>query len=153
VTCPFCGRAFRRRCACGGAWLDEAELAGLLAELDVPWQPRDGAPRPCPECAAPMGMVALEGIALDRCDRHGVWFDPSELVLVLQHAEHADADQPIPGAEGTISTAVAADDAVMFDGERAGLDDTFLRGHSALRFEGRAARALLRIAELLGNQD
>jgi Zn-finger nucleic acid-binding protein len=75
-TCP----------ACGGAWMD---AAAFLAELRTA-QPalagdgllefNDGSPRrPCPRCGDRMQIVWIELLQLDRCDAHGVWFDPGEL--------------------------------------------------------------------------
>lgn len=69
------------------------ELTGLLPALMF----RGEAPgkRPCPRCQAPMTTakltIVLEGSKalrpdpeLDRCDVHGLWFDESELALVLE---------------------------------------------------------------------
>lgn len=53
----------------------------------LPWQER-AAPsaRACERCAQPLRAVALYGVALDRCDAHGVWLDRDELAQVLDEA-------------------------------------------------------------------
>ena len=159
IRCLWCPGELARagkllRCTCGAAWVDEPTLASLLAELDLVWTPRTGDARACLDCDRPMEVVWLEGIALDRCALHGVWFDPSELALVLHHAEHATADEPIPesardGAHA--ATAVATEDAVMLTdpASRADYDDTFLVGHERERFQPRRRQFLAALGRAL----
>jgi Zn-finger nucleic acid-binding protein len=52
--------------------------------------------RACPACAQPMGPTTLEKVPLDRCLVHGVWLDPGELALTLEHA----AERPVNLAPG-----------------------------------------------------
>lgn len=67
------------------------QSASTLVEL--PWRPSsEERARPCPECAAPMQNVKLGTVALDRCEAHGVWFDPSELAALLGQAKKFRAE-------------------------------------------------------------
>jgi Zn-finger nucleic acid-binding protein len=76
---------------CHGVFVENAALEALVAEMtSAPWQipAAVGAPGPraCPICAGTLDVETLEGATIDRCARHGVWFDPQELEAVLQHA-------------------------------------------------------------------
>jgi Zn-finger nucleic acid-binding protein len=98
LPCPRCsGRelrflADRYACdECQGVFVENAALEALVEEMtSAPWQiPTAGGapgPRACPICAATLGVETLEGASIDRCQAHGVWFDPQELEAVLQHA-------------------------------------------------------------------
>ena len=134
-NCVACGKALAAagktwRCGCGGAWVPEGWLVDMAEQqkgtfAELPWEPREGAPRPCPECAAPMASVALAGIELDRCTAHGIWFDAKELPAVLAKAKGfpaatAPADRPqalhghhTPQQESGFSTAVRASDGFL----------------------------------------
>ena len=99
------------RCACGGAWVSEANLVDMAVEVKgalvaLPWDHRKGDPRPCPVCAARMQTVALVRVALDRCAAHGVWFDANELADVLQRAGKLPDELP-PGWEPADDAKVA----------------------------------------------
>jgi Zn-finger nucleic acid-binding protein len=109
--CPACAgrladvdiqRARARHCAnCGGLWLDRADaddtlkyggynvdMLDVLRELaarDV--APVDiQAPYPCRVCRHTMRRENIEGITIDRCDEHGLWFDHNELLQVLNRS-------------------------------------------------------------------
>jgi ribosomal protein S27AE len=98
LRCPVCpGRelAFlgdRYACEqCHGVLVENAALEELVHEMtSEPWQmpAMAGAPGPrtCPVCAAVLGVESLEGVSIDRCAHHGVWFDTQELEGLLQHA-------------------------------------------------------------------
>src|SRR5262245_56522177 len=83
---------FLRCPSCGGAWVTEGVLSAMLREMTesavhVQVAPREGDPpgRPCPECRQPMLAVAIGGPhRIDRCDSHGLWFDPVELEETLR---------------------------------------------------------------------
>jgi Zn-finger nucleic acid-binding protein len=102
--CGDCGGVFASR----GAFLrvrnwedHEVEefatwLRGLLiAAVD----PKERAS--CPECGAPMDRMTKverdEGIAIDTCREHGVWFDGGEL-------EAGRAHEPLPNPKATVVT-------------------------------------------------
>lgn len=111
---PSCGgRALRYEVSrwlcdgCGGAFVEGAALEALAAEMtNGPWElpPPAGAPggRRCPACALPLTVEELEGVTVDRCAAHGVWFDPEELPAALQHAAGiaARSDDRIDAAAG-----------------------------------------------------
>jgi Zn-finger nucleic acid-binding protein len=100
---PACGgRALRfevSRWSCGGCegvFVENEALEALVGEMaGRPWQlpPPEGSPgrRRCPACAAALGVEQIEGVTVDRCAEHGVWFDPTELEAALQHAAGVDA--------------------------------------------------------------
>jgi uncharacterized protein len=80
--------------ACEGVWLDSGELEALLAREDRsdsllatlrPGKSKESRRR-CPICSGGMNKVFLGNVApvvLDRCPRHGLWFDRGELRKVL----------------------------------------------------------------------
>ena len=96
MNCVSCGKEMSRsgkteRCSCGGAWVPEAALLAMAEQktgsfLRIPWKPRRGAVRSCPQCGQGMVPVSVESVALDRCESHGIWFDPEELQTVLGRA-------------------------------------------------------------------
>ena len=91
MQCIACQREMTDRCECGAAWLADDKLVEMAQEMKgslvaLPWKAREGEQRPCPQCGAAMLAVSLDGVALDRCDGHGVWFDAHELEAVLQRA-------------------------------------------------------------------
>jgi Zn-finger nucleic acid-binding protein len=88
------GVLFQACIECGGIWLDSASLARLLAEPassfvaiaravdDNARSTRDVTPSlACPICGTPLTRRRQQsaGIRLDTCDRHGTWFDRTEL--------------------------------------------------------------------------
>ena len=105
------------RCqACGGIWLDrvaaehvrtkfDAEIARLAGEADAHGSgiARQGA-RACPACRGWLGTFQHEGLTLDGCSAHGIFFDKNELRALLGHrpgAADADAhDEPSPPSSG-----------------------------------------------------
>ncbi|MCE9577996.1 MAG: hypothetical protein K8W52_32995 [Deltaproteobacteria bacterium] len=109
AACPACQSPLRalgtRLCCdgCSGIFLERADLARSIGELtqDEPTlefvDDRAGE-RACPRCAAMMvacallvqvaGKRARLTSPLDRCDRHGVWFDTLELARSFE-AIHA----------------------------------------------------------------
>lgn len=102
ATCPVCDIALQPQGArfvcdrCGGVLVGESELLELMRELDanraLEW-PASAPPtnRRCPRCAAMMTGVRMEGVRVERCVAHGVWFDCGELAMVL--APDADAEE------------------------------------------------------------
>lgn len=98
LTCSTCGGAplafegDRWVCAtCHGSFVEDAALIAMVEEMSgTPWQlpaPEGAAgARTCPVCAAPMRTEAIEAVTIDRCHGHGVWFAPSALAGMLEHA-------------------------------------------------------------------
>ncbi|MEP6863002.1 MAG: zf-TFIIB domain-containing protein [Deltaproteobacteria bacterium] len=77
--------------ACGGCFVEDAALSAMVIEMTgKPWQPPAvrGGPgeRACPVCDKPMLVEVLEAVTTDRCEGHGVYFDPDELQAALAHA-------------------------------------------------------------------
>jgi Zn-finger nucleic acid-binding protein len=100
-----CGR-------CTGVWLDRDTFALLAEEARRgflhkvlprgPLPPGGGTagcsseePRPCPVCAAAMTRrtYGRNGILVDSCRLHGVWFDGEELALVLAWMRRGGAER------------------------------------------------------------
>ena len=97
LDCPACGSPLgyqgdRWACAsCHGLFVENEALVAMVREMALaPWDlPRiAGKPgeRACPICETPMVVEQLEGVMIDRCDVHGVWFDEHELEQALHHA-------------------------------------------------------------------
>lgn len=98
LGCPACKdtklhfQGDRWACAaCGGCFVEDAALSAMVIEMTGrPWQPPavQGGPgeRACPVCDKPMLVEVLEAVTIDRCEGHGVYFDPDELQTALAHA-------------------------------------------------------------------
>jgi hypothetical protein len=87
--------------SCEGLFVENEALEALVGEMaGRPWElppapalaPAGAAPgsRRCPACAAPLAIEQIEGVTVDRCPAHGVWFDPAELEAALQHVAGVD---------------------------------------------------------------
>jgi Zn-finger nucleic acid-binding protein len=92
MNCVVCSRQMSvtgetLSCECGGTWVAEIMLARLFEKHGRPnalwWKPREGARRPCPMCKSEMTNVWLGKAELDRCEKHGIWFDMDELADML----------------------------------------------------------------------
>ena len=99
LGCPSCKETAldyqgdRWACAtCSGSFVENAALEAMIVEMSQkPWaMPAGsfGAPgeRACPICKAAMIVQVLEAVTIDRCAKHGVWFDDKELQDALHHA-------------------------------------------------------------------
>ena len=91
---------------CEGAWVAEDVLVAILEQrastlVELPWEARQDKPRPCAECKTEMQTVNLGSVALDRCDKHGVWFDANEMTQLLKQVKrfktHDETDAPRQG--------------------------------------------------------
>ena len=94
-ACPRCGVDLvdvpdMRACArCDGRWATHATLVRLATEMTAPDEPslpflhHDRAALVCPTCGNSMTTWRLHAVELDRCGRHGIWFDAHELGQVL----------------------------------------------------------------------
>ena len=97
--------------SCLGVWLDEAELADIVAAADDRWPPgvvewafarterrlslsasEDERPLECPSCACSLHEANYEGdsgVIIKTCQhRHGVWLNRGDLVtlqIVVRH--------------------------------------------------------------------
>jgi Zn-finger nucleic acid-binding protein len=102
-ACPRCGVDLvdvpdMRACTrCGGRWATEATLIRLATEMtpgepNLPFLHHDRAALVCPTCGNSMTTWKLHAIEIDRCARHGIWFDVHELQQVL----YATYDPPDP---------------------------------------------------------
>jgi len=96
LSCPTCDTklAFigdRWACdACTGSFVETGALDAMVSEMSkelwhLPDPVGDVGPRVCPACKAKMVLEKLEGVTIDRCGDHGVWFDEGELAEVLEH--------------------------------------------------------------------
>jgi hypothetical protein len=98
LTCPTCAGAAlefagdRWTCAtCAGTFVEDAALVAMISDiLHAAWEmpPTAGSPgaRKCPVCADAMTVETFESVAVDRCSKHGQWFDAEELGKALLHA-------------------------------------------------------------------
>jgi Zn-finger nucleic acid-binding protein len=97
LECPACRLALayqgdRWGCQkCRGLYVENEALVAMVREMALaPWElpASSGKPgeRACPICKTPMRTELLEGVTVDRCDIHGVWFDEHELEQALHHS-------------------------------------------------------------------
>jgi Zn-finger nucleic acid-binding protein len=84
--------------SCGGVWMDGAAYKKMasqiesevvdVAELASTRADRAGAPIPqdsanaCPDCSGSLLRTMRNGVTLDVCKDHGVWFDRGELQAI-----------------------------------------------------------------------
>lgn len=88
---------------CGGIWLDTVsadfvrnktneEISRIVAEADArATVGPQGRVRPCPVCRHPLGAFQHGALQLDGCRAHGVFFDRSELRVMLEASGVATA--------------------------------------------------------------
>jgi Zn-finger nucleic acid-binding protein len=97
--CPRCAvelvdaRSARGCRACGGLWVEEPVLTEMIHRM-LPPRPlgrlvlavidRTGAPNGCPTCGDMMDTTSIHEVILDRCTKHGIWFDAKELEQALR---------------------------------------------------------------------
>lgn len=108
--CPRCGIALTdarsaRGCPqCGGLFVDEAILTemiremlppGPLGRLQLALLQREEDPIGCPSCGEQMAQTGLMGVPIDRCAKHGVWFDRDELGAALHRTGAPGAAAPM----------------------------------------------------------
>jgi Zn-finger nucleic acid-binding protein len=108
--CPRCGvelvdaRSARGCRACGGLWVEEPVLTEMIHEM-LPPRPlgrlvlavidRTGAPIGCPTCGEAMDLTSIHEVVLDRCAKHGIWFDALELQTALQRVADPGRAPPL----------------------------------------------------------
>lgn len=99
ARCPRCHAELEsagstRVCrACRGQWVATNVLAEMVGEMHdgmdigpLLLKPRDGEPVRCPDCQSPMTPLTLEGVPVEACKQHGVWFDTDRLEEALRAA-------------------------------------------------------------------
>ncbi len=109
--CPRCGiqledaHSARGCSSCGGVFIEEPVLAEMILQM-LPPPPRvfgplrlsaitrEGTTLACPSCGEAMHATEIHEVELDRCGKHGVWFDPDELRIALYRV--AQPDNPPP---------------------------------------------------------
>jgi Zn-finger nucleic acid-binding protein len=111
TLCPRCGHDLAPlpgalACkACHGVWVSEAEVQRRLRERcradpgPLVFGDGLGPVLPCPVCWDPMEVRALDRVTIDRCPRHGLWFDADELERTLL-AVQARVPAPAPRVLG-----------------------------------------------------
>ncbi|MEJ7602339.1 MAG: FHA domain-containing protein [Kofleriaceae bacterium] len=97
-TCPRChvelvdARSARGCESCGGLWVEEPILNEMVLEMLPPGpfgrlhlavMDRSEAPIACPSCHEQMHQTVIHNVKLDRCPKHGIWFDKDELATAL----------------------------------------------------------------------
>jgi pSer/pThr/pTyr-binding forkhead associated (FHA) protein/Zn-finger nucleic acid-binding protein len=118
-NCPRCGvalvdaRAARGCEQCGGLWVEEPVLSEMVLTM-LPPQPhgrlllavlqRAGEKLPCPTCGDAMHPTEIHGVELDRCPKHGIWFDKPELEEALRRV--ADPALPPPLADAVADVVI-----------------------------------------------
>jgi pSer/pThr/pTyr-binding forkhead associated (FHA) protein len=108
--CPRCSVALVdagsvRSCRnCGGMWVEEAVLTEMVLKM-LPPRPlsrlvlavleRTGAPIGCPACHEAMDSTTIQEVMLDRCAKHGIWFDALELETALHRVAEPESAPPL----------------------------------------------------------
>ncbi|OGQ98776.1 MAG: hypothetical protein A2284_11255 [Deltaproteobacteria bacterium RIFOXYA12_FULL_61_11] len=96
VTLEFRGSELEFCPTCRGVWLGFDQRTAFGSSLDAvgsaPPDPTSGErPRSCPQCGKRMEKLRSEvttAIRLDRCAKHGIWFDNGELRAILESTGH-----------------------------------------------------------------
>jgi len=99
LACPACGSDAvlgfhddRWLCdRCGGAFVANTALEFLVIDVAnemyvLPEPTGETGARSCPVCSQPLIVEQWQHVTIDRCARHGVWFDPKELGEALEFA-------------------------------------------------------------------
>jgi Zn-finger nucleic acid-binding protein len=108
--CPRCAvelvdaRSARGCRACGGYWVEEPVLTEMvlamlpprpLSRLALAVLDRSEAPIGCPTCGDAMQSTSIHEVILDRCVKHGIWFDARELEDALRKVADPDRAPPL----------------------------------------------------------
>ena len=98
LPCPICKttelRFYGDRYACSqcaGMFVQNAAFEAMAMDISqelfqLPPPAGTAGSRACPVCAEAMLVDKLDGVELDRCATHGIWFDASELSVALERA-------------------------------------------------------------------
>src|SRR5687767_10161461 len=91
ARCPRCRdmqlseQELIRHCGrCKGSWISEQALHERVGAMrghpgaGLRWRAEGRAALMCPTCTAPMETLVVQDTPIDRCARHGVWFDANE---------------------------------------------------------------------------
>jgi Zn-finger nucleic acid-binding protein len=94
--CPRCSAelvdagSVRGCAACGGQWVRAEVLQDMTTTMQITarpirmqWRRDQHETLSCPTCGEAMEMWKLYEVPIDRCQRHGLWFDNGELMMVL----------------------------------------------------------------------
>ena len=76
---------------CRGTWVSHADFKQLLQVMELAWKRAEmpeleqlgPGKRPCLHCREPMQLLLLAGEVVDSCEKHGIFFDNTELRNVL----------------------------------------------------------------------
>lgn len=160
--CPRCGRegipsrdaggVLLQACGgCGGIWLDLAsaerflgapereavELARRVAQ-NAKTPVEHDRPCACPVCAAPLEqhLMKVAGVSVDRCDRHGTWFDRDELEqlgVAIARARQQRAELEALDQDLQLQQELADLERIYAAGRAAGGDQTVWRNDGFLK--------------------
>jgi Zn-finger nucleic acid-binding protein len=130
MRCPRCDHELGGRplkCEqCKGCWVAAVDVQRTTKTKNPTYLDAGTSKIACPECYATMQAITLNGVHLDRCAQHGVWFDIGEITDMLRKngklgpEEVAKPDQQSTGskvAEGAAGVGGAILDVVgtVFD--------------------------------------
>jgi Zn-finger nucleic acid-binding protein len=104
ITLEFAGFEIDRCFKCHGIWLDSGELEYLLGPetgneymKSMKSAHSDERQKKCPICSVKMAQMVIgkQGILLDMCRDHGIWFDAGELEKILSESPQENSGRLI----------------------------------------------------------
>jgi Zn-finger nucleic acid-binding protein len=169
-SCPRCAielvdaRSARGCRACGGLWIQEQVLTEMVLAM-LPPRPlgrlvlavidRAGAAIRCPTCGDPMEATSIHEVILDRCAKHGIWFDAHELQQALRRVadperapplqDLAERPRPLPGASGASGASTSGEVELVFQVHAPGRTPREVRVREGIIKLGRALQAHVRL--------
>lgn len=95
MQCPGCTQSVLEEdggCrACGGIWLAEDLVRRQVrdhSDSELEFTGGTFSKRSCPVCSKQMQLPLIFDVAIDRCLEHGMWFDRTELVEVMNRSNN-----------------------------------------------------------------
>ena len=92
---------------CKGCWVSATDVSRTVKSHAPAWTDAGTSKIACPECYATMQAITFNGVHLDRCAHHGVWFDIGEISEMLRATGKIGAGEIAPQDKPSTSSKVA----------------------------------------------